>query len=154
VTRPARRAIILAAVTAAGEAALQALVTTDWSNAKSQALLFAFLLGPPLFLALLTWRRRNYEGRSRLLFGVAALVALGGLGALGFNLYRFHTDPQFRTAENTSSLVIPLSQWGLIMAVWLILVAVEGREKPPAGQAAQPAEPTSEPRPTNPPQSP
>jgi drug/metabolite transporter (DMT)-like permease len=148
-TRHARWAILLALVTAAGEAVLQALVTSDWANPGSHALLFAFLIGPPLFLALLAWRRRKHPARSRLLFGVAALIAVGGLGVLGYNLYQFHTDPRFATTENMSGLIVPLAQWGLVMAVWLGLVIVEGREKPPAGQAGQVTQPAGGQPPTN-----
>jgi hypothetical protein len=139
-TRHAREAISLAVATAIGEVALQALVTTDWSSVGAQALLFAFLVGPPLFLALITWRRREHPARSRLLFVVAAAVAVGGLGALGFNLYRFNTDPQFRLKPNMYGLVVPLVQWAAVAAVWLWLVVQEGREKRTARQAAQAAQ--------------
>jgi hypothetical protein len=153
-TRHARWAILLAVATAIGEAVLQALVTSDWTNTASHALLFTFLVGPPLFLALLAWRRRNHVARSRLLFGVAALAAVGGLGVLSYNLYQFHTDPRFRFTENMSGLIVPLAQWALVMAVWLGLVVAEGREKSTTGQAGQPAQPANVQPPTNPPQSP
>ena len=139
-TRHAREAVSLAAATALGEAALYALVTTDGSNVGSVALLFAFLVGPPLFLALLAWRRRAHRDRSRLLFGVAVAVAVGGLGVLGLDLYRFSTDPQFRQTPNMHGLIVPLVQWGAIVAVWLWLVVQEGRETRAARKAARPAE--------------
>src|SRR4051812_37856198 len=99
-TRHAREAISLAGATALGEAALQAFMTTEWSAVGSLVLVYAFLVGPALFLALLAWRRRTHRERSRLLFGVAVAVAVGGLGVLGFDLYRFSTDPQFRNTPN------------------------------------------------------
>ena len=139
-TRHAREAISLAAATALGEAALQALQTADGATVGSAALLFAFLVGPPLFLALLAWRRRDHRERSRVLFGVAVAVAVGGLGVLGFDLYRFSTDPQFRRTPNMNGLIVPLVQWGAIGAVWLGLVVQEGREKRAARQAARPAD--------------
>ena len=139
-TRHAREAVSLAAATALGEVALQGLQTADWSNVGAVALLFAFLVGPPLFLALLAWRRREHRERSRLLFGVAVAVAVGGLGVLGLDLYRFATDPLFRQTPNMNGLIVPLVQWGVIGAVWLGLVVQEGREKRAARQAAQPAE--------------
>jgi hypothetical protein len=128
-TRHAREAISLAAATALGEAALQALVTTDWSLVAPLVLLFAFLIGPPLFLALLAWRRRTHPARSRWLFGVAVLIAVGGLSALGYNLYRFSTDPQFRKTPNMLGLIVPLVQWGVILVVWVVLMVLEGRDK-------------------------
>ena len=138
-TRQAREAISLAAATALGEAVLQALVTSDWSNPAQHALLFAFLVGPPLFLALLAWRRSEHERRSRLLFVVAVLVAVGGLGALGFNLYRFSTDAAFRKEPNTTGLVVPLAQWAVVMGVWFWLVVREGAERRAARQGGQAA---------------
>jgi len=139
-TRHARETISLAVATALGESALQALVITDWSNVGSHALLFAFLIGPPLFLAMLVWRRREHASRSRLLFIVAVAIAVGGLGALGFNLYRFSTDPNFRKTPNMYGVIVPLVQWGIILSIWLWLVVQEGREKRAAGKSAQPVE--------------
>ena len=60
-TRHAREAISLAAATALGETVMLALMTTEWSQVGAVALLFAFLIGPPLFLALLAWRRRTHQ---------------------------------------------------------------------------------------------
>ncbi len=135
-TRHAREAISLAAATALGEAAIQAFMTTEWADVGSLALVFAFLIGPPLFLALLAWRRRTHRDRSRLLFGVAIAVAVGGLGVLGFDLYRFSTDPQFRKTPNMNGLIVPLVQWVVVAAVWLWLVVQEGREKREAARSA------------------
>jgi hypothetical protein len=128
-TRQAREAISLAFATALGEAVLHGLTITDWSNAGAHALLFAFLVGPPLFLALMAWRRRDHAARSRVLFVVAAVLAAGGLGALAFTYYRFSTDAQFRKEPNTVGLVVPLAQWAAVMAVWLWLAVEEAREK-------------------------
>jgi hypothetical protein len=153
-TRHAREAISLAVATALGEAALQALVISDWSSPGAHALLFAFLVGPPLFLALLAWRRREHAGRARALFVVAVLIAVGGLGVLGFNLYRFNTDPQFRRERNTSGLVVPLAQWAAVVGVWLWLVAAEAREKLAARQAVQGGQAAGTPGAPKPPQFP
>jgi glucan phosphoethanolaminetransferase (alkaline phosphatase superfamily) len=153
-TRQAREAISLAVATALGEATLQALVTTEWSQSIGpHVLLFAFLVGPPLFLALLAWRRREHAARSRLLFFVAVLIAVGGLSVLGYNLYRFNTDAEFRKTPNMSGLIVPLVQWGVIMAVWLALVIQEGREKRATAKAAQSAQTTTSSNPPNPSQS-
>src|SRR5262249_39783694 len=149
-------AVSLAIATAVGESALLALTISDWSNPGAHALLFAFLAGPPLFLALLVWRRRDHARRSRALFVVAILLAVGGLGALGYNLYRFNTDAEFRKTPNMLGLIVPLVQWGIIMAIWLCLVVQEGLEKRAARQAGQATHATqtgSETNATKPPQS-
>jgi len=134
-TRHAREAVSLAVATAVGEVALLALMTTDWSNVGGQLLLFAFLVGPPLFLAVLAWRRRAHADRSRVLFFVAVAVAVGGFAVLGYDLYRFSTDRQFRLTPNMNHVLVPAVQWVAIGAVWGWLVVVEGREnraaKPP-----------------------
>jgi hypothetical protein len=140
-TRHARETVALAGATAIGEAALQALVTTDWSAVGGHILLLAFLIGPQLFLGVLAWRRRTHEARSRILFAVAVLGSVVGLGVLGLNLYLFSTDPEFRRGRNMSGLIVPLVQWGLSGAVWLLLAIQEMREKR-ASRLAAPAEPS------------
>jgi hypothetical protein len=139
-TRHAREAVSLSVATALGESALVALRTTEWANVGAQVLLFAFLVGPPLFLAVLAWRRRTHPARSRVLFGVAAGVAVGGFAVLGYDLYRFSTDRQFRLRPNMNGLVVPLVQWGAVGAVWVWLVIVEAHEKRAARRGAQAAE--------------
>ena len=128
-TRHAREAVSLAVATAIGEVALLALMTTDWSNVGGQVLLFAFLVGPPLFLAVLAWRRRTDTDRTRALFLVAVAVAVGGFAVLGFDLYRFGTDRQFRLTPNMNHVLVPAVQWVAVGAVWGWLVVAEGREK-------------------------
>jgi hypothetical protein len=155
-TRHSREAISLAVATLFGEVALYGLTVADWSEVGPLALTFVFLIGPPLFLAVLAWRRQNHPARSRLLFGVTAIIAVGGLSVLGLDLYRFSTDPQFRKTPSMNGQLVPLVQWALVVAVWLYLVVQEGREKraaEKAGKAAQPAQAPSSTKPTNPPQS-
>ncbi len=149
-TRHAREAISLGIATAIGETALRALVTTEWSNVGAQILLFAFLIGPPLFLAMLAWRRRTHRERSRVLFVVAAVVAVGGFAVLGYDFYRFSTDRQFRQTPNMNGVTVPLVQWGVVGAVWVWLVVAEAREKRAARRSAQSA---GAPASTNPSQS-
>jgi hypothetical protein len=152
-TRHAREAVSLSVATAIGETALLALMTTDWSNVGAQALLFAFLVGPSLFLALLAWRRRAHAERSRVLFAVAAVVAVGGFAVLGYDFYRFSTDRQFRLTPNMNHLLVPFGQWVVVAGVWVWLIIVEAREQRAARQAAQSAEAPKPPTSTNPPQS-
>lgn len=128
-TRPARATISLAITAAVAEGALAALTISDWSAGGANALLFAFLVGPLLFLALTAWRRRTHPTRSRLLFYVTVAVAAGGLIVLGTDLYRFNTDVQFRRAPNMHGVLVPVVQWVVILVVWLWLVIQESREK-------------------------
>jgi hypothetical protein len=148
-TRHAREAVSLAGATALGESALVALMTTEWANVGAQILLFVFLVGPLVFLAVLTWRRRNHPTRSRVLFFVTALVAVGGMGVLGYDLYRFNTDRQFRLKPNMNGVLVPVVQWVVIVGVWVWLVIVEAREKQRARVAPipVPGEPGGSPRP-------
>lgn len=148
-TRHARETVSLGAATAIGETALLALVTTDWSSVGAHALLFAFLIGPALFVALLAWRRREHAARSRVLFVAAVVVALIGFAILGADLYRFNTDPAFRRTPNSHATSVPLAQWAIVGLVWVWLVITEAREKRAARQAAQPAEDPQPPTSTN-----
>lgn len=91
--------------------------------------MFAFLVGPLLFLALTALRRRTHPTRSRLLLYVTVAVAIGGLIVLGTDLYRFNTDVQFRRTPNMHGVRVPVVQWVVILVVWLWLVIQEGREK-------------------------
>jgi hypothetical protein len=152
-TRHAREAISLSVATAIGETALLALMTTDWSSVGPQVLLFVFLVGPPLFFAMLAWRRRTHAARARVLFVVAAVVAVGGFAVLGYDFYRFSTDRQFRLKPHVNSLLVPIGQWCVVGAVWVWLVIVEAREKRVARQAARPTEAPKPPASTNPSQS-
>jgi hypothetical protein len=133
-TRHAREAVSLGVAAAIGEIALLALMTTDWSNVGAQLLLFAFLAGPPLFVSVMAWRRKEHAERSRVLFFTAAAVAVGGLAVLGFDLYRFSTDRQFRQTPNMNHVLVPIVQWVAVGAVWGWLVVVEGQEKRAAGK--------------------
>lgn len=135
-TRHAREAISLAVAAAVGEAALLACMT-DWSQPGANLLVHGFLVGPPLFLALTAWRRRAHPQRSRVLFGVAVVVAVGGLGALGVELYRFSTDAQFRCTPSMTRVVVPLVQWAVILAVWVWLVFGEMKDRRAAKNRAQ-----------------
>lgn len=132
-TRHAREAVSLSVAAAIGEVALLALMTTDWVNVGGQILLFAFLVGPPIFLAMLAWRRRTHEQRTRVLFYVAVAIAVGGLAVLGYDYYRFHNDRQFRMTPNMNHVLVPIIQWVVVGAVWVWLVVAEGREKRAAG---------------------
>jgi hypothetical protein len=130
--------IVLALLTGCGEVVLAAATITDWSSVGAHALLFAFLAGPLLFLALMAWRRRSHATRTKVLFAVALLCALGGLSALGWRAYRFHTVPEAKFERSDVGLAVPLVQWGAILLVWLWLLVVEAREKRAASAPGAP----------------
>lgn len=121
--------VLVALLTAAGEVALAAAAITDWSSVGAHALLFAFLAGPLVFIALMAWRRRAHAQRTKVLFAVALLCALGGLSAIAWRVYRFHTVPEAKFERSDVGLVVPLVQWGSILLVWLWLLISEAREK-------------------------
>ena len=124
------RTVALCAAAALGELALLAGVTPDVSGLfPSGLVLIGFIVGPPLFLALVAWRRRTHEARARVLFAVAAVVAVAGLMLLGFDLYRYRTDPRFRLTPGRNPLLLPLVQWLVVLAAWLPTVAAERREQ-------------------------
>ncbi|AWM41501.1 hypothetical protein GobsT_74470 [Gemmata obscuriglobus] len=127
-TRHAREAVSLALAAALGELALVALMT-DWAQPGASALVLGFLLGPPLFLALAAWRRRAHADRSRVLFWVAVVVAVGGLGVLGFDLYRYDSDPQFRRTPGMNRVLVPVVQWGVLLVIWAGMTFQEMRER-------------------------
>ena len=124
------RTVALCGVTAAGELALLAGVTPDINLASpGGAILLGFVLGPPLFLALLAWRRRAHAPRARVLFAVAAVVAAMGLGLLGYDYYRYRTDAVFRVTPGRNPMLLPMAQWVIVFAAWGPIVAAERREK-------------------------
>lgn len=135
-TKHARETISLAVAAALGEAALLACMT-DWSQPGANLLVHGFLVGPPLFLALTAWRRRTHRDRSRVMFGVAVAVAVGGLGTLGIELYRFGTDPAFRRTPSMARTLVPVVQWAVILVVWVYLTFQEMKERRAGKNRAQ-----------------
>ena len=126
----AARTVAVCAVTAAAELALIVATTPDWADYLPGGLaLLAFMLGPPLFLAVMAWRRRSRLAWGVRLFRLAIVVAVIGLGYFGFDCLSYHTDPAYRAERTTNPALIPLVQWVLVLAVWLILIVQEGREK-------------------------
>jgi hypothetical protein len=124
------RTVALCSVTAAAELALLAGVTTDINLASpGGAILLGFVLGPPIFLALLAWRRRAHPTRARLLFAVSVVVAVMGVGLLGYDYYRYRTDAAFRLTPGRNPMFLPLVQWVIVLLAWGPIVAAERREK-------------------------
>ena len=138
-TRHACAAIALACAASVGEGVLTALTITDWSAVGANALLFAFLVGPLLFLALTAWRRRAHPARSRVLFWVAVAVPVGVMTVFGIDFYRHSTDAKFRQTPNMHGVLVPIVQWVVILVVWLWLVVQESHEKRAAKNRTQSA---------------
>jgi prepilin signal peptidase PulO-like enzyme (type II secretory pathway) len=117
--------------------ALIALIVELWFAAKTTAvgsegpnvLLLAFLAGPLLFLALITWRRNRHPTRSLLCFAVALLVSTAGIGLLVNDYVRLRTGPPMERTTYGNPVLIPLGQWLAVVALWAGLVVVESREK-------------------------
>jgi hypothetical protein len=126
----AGRVVAVCGLAAAGELGLW-LAALDAPAAVLPAglLLAAFLVGPVLFLALLAWRRKGHPVRPRRFLVLALLLAAVGLGVLGWDCYRYRTDPEFRTVRNMNGVVVPLVQWAAVLAVWVGVVVRETREK-------------------------
>jgi len=116
-------------VAAISGVALAMATAAAWSPAGPFVPQLAFVAGPLLFVALLAWRRRNHLTRSRFLFWLALVIAVGGLGILGSDYLRFCNEPPNNRASRAHPLIVPIVQWVVVMAAWIILVIQEGREK-------------------------
>jgi hypothetical protein len=126
----ARWVLVVCALAAAGEVGLwAAALDRPAAVLPAGVLLAAFLAGPLAFLALLAWRRRTHPAWPRRFLVPAAALAVVGLGVLGWDCYRFHTDPEFRKVRNMNGVVVPLGQWAAVLAVWVVVVVHESREK-------------------------
>lgn len=124
------RTATLCGVTAAGELALLAGVASGINLVSpGGAMLLSFVLGPPLFLALLAWRRRSHLARGRLLFAAAVVVAGLGFGLLGYDLYRHRADAALPLTPGRNPMFLPLAQWVVVLAAWGAIVVSERREK-------------------------
>jgi len=92
------------------------------------AMMMVFLVGPLAFLALLAWRRRTHPRRSHVLLLATMLIAAAGIGVLGVDYFYSRTQPIRRILDSNPAM-LPTLQWVAAVAVWLILVIVERREK-------------------------
>ena len=81
------------------------------------------------FLRCIAWRRCTHADRSRLLFGLALLVELPALAILLYDYLQFRSEPAGEHATHSHPLIIPLVQWIVVLAVWIVLAIREGREK-------------------------
>jgi hypothetical protein len=122
--------IAVCLLAAAGEVAIL-LSTTKLPEPLATGLAFvAFLVGPPVFLAVMAWRRRANLVRSRSLFLFAAFVAVAGLAAYGLAAYQLRSDdPATRRNPLLNPALVPLAQWLVVLAGWVRVNAIEKQEK-------------------------
>lgn len=125
----ARRVVLACGVAAAGEVGLWAAALDRRLLGPMAGVLVAFLVGPLLFLALMAWRRRARPAWARRFLALAAVLGAAGLGVLGWDCYRYHTDPEFRNVRSMNAVLVPLGQWAAVLLVWLLVVACEAHEK-------------------------
>jgi len=129
VTRYTWGTIGISNVAATSSVALAMATAASWSPAGTLVPQLAFVAGPLLFVALLAWLRQNHFTRSRFLFWVALVAAIGGLGILGADYVRFCNEPPNNHASHAHPLIVPIVQWVVVMVAWIFLVIQEGREK-------------------------
>jgi uncharacterized membrane protein YhaH (DUF805 family) len=121
--------IAVSTIAAAGDVGLAMATAAAWSPGGPSIPQLAFLAGPFLFLAIMAWRRRHNATRPRLLFLLTLFASIGGLGVLGYDCIRFCNEPPNNHASHSHPLIVPLIQWGIVVAAWVILVVQEGSEK-------------------------
>jgi uncharacterized membrane protein YhaH (DUF805 family) len=125
----AKWAIVVSLAAAAGAVALSVAIAEAWASGGLQPMFLAFLAGPLVFLALLAWRRREHAARSKMLFHLAVILAIAGLGVLLYDFIRFRNEPNGKHVPHMHPLIVPLVQWFAVLIVWVVLVVKEGREK-------------------------
>ena len=125
----ARYTMLLSFLTSIVEVILAVAIGRAWSPGGVQEIFLVFLAGPPVFLALIAWRRCTHADRSRLLFGVALFVELPALAILLYDYLQFRSEPAGEHATHSHPLIIPLVQWIVVLVVWIVLAIREGREK-------------------------
>lgn len=134
--KPLRPIFAVSIVAAVAQAILLAMLAPDGGKLTLlDPAVYLFVVGPPLFLALLVWRRRAAitSPRSVLIF-VLVLAAMGLVPLMnevidrGRN--RFPNQPQ---GSSLVPLIVPLVQWLPVLAWWLSLVVRERRKRRGAG---------------------
>jgi hypothetical protein len=136
----ARYTMLLSFFSAIIEVILALAIGRAWSPGGVQEIFLVFLAGPPIFLALIAWRRCTHADRSRFLFVLALIVELPALAILLYDYIQFRSEPAGEHATHSHPLIIPLVQWIVILVIWIVLAVREGREK----RAKQAAEKTAE----------
>jgi hypothetical protein len=107
---------------------LTAGVETILVLTKAKPVVLLFVLGPPVFLAVIVWRRRTHPIRTRRLATVALATGAFGIAALAVASYQARLQPNPEKAV-LAPLAVPLVQWVLVLFVWISLAREESREK-------------------------
>lgn len=128
-TRSAQAAIAVSLIALVVELALALALVPVWSPDGVNPLYLVFLAGPPAFLALLAWRRRDNPTPSRFLFRIALLLAGPGIGVLLYDYLRFRSEQAGEHIAHMNPLIVALGQWIILLIVWALLVIREGRAK-------------------------
>jgi hypothetical protein len=124
-----RRAIVTVVVcllAAAGEVALLTSAVPLPEPVAAGLAFVAFLVGAPVFLAVLAWRRRDKPDRVKLLFVVSLVIGIGGL--VLFTVRAFADDETLRHPA-LNPAVVPLGQWMVVLVAWFRVTAADAREK-------------------------
>jgi hypothetical protein len=129
-------AIALSAIAATSEVALAKATAAAWSPGGPHIPQLFFLVGPFFLLVILAWRRRHHATRLRLLFFVTSFASLGGLVVLGEDYIRFLDEEPNHHASHSHPLIVPLIQWIVVLAAWIVLAIQEGREKQAANKTS------------------
>ncbi len=134
--RFARRTLFLCALTAAGELGL-VLSVIDWNAfTRFDGPMLLFIAGPPVFLALIAWRRRAHPTRARTFFRFAVGVSAFGVFALAAHSVQFHTNPRVRDGVDVVPSLVALVQWVAVLIVWIATTLRESAEKSSAGSSS------------------
>ena len=76
--------------------------------------------------------------RRKLILSISIPLLVTYIGLLGWDYYRYRADPEFRKVGGMNAVLVPLGQWAAVLAVWLVVVVGEGRERrAAAGMAAE-----------------
>ena len=128
-TASARYTLLNSILSSVAAVTLAVAIAPAWAPAGIQPFVLVFLAGPPLFLALLAWRRREHPERSLFLNKLVILVTIPGLAILLYDYFRFRNEPPGEHAQHLHPLIIPLVQWVVVLVYWIVMAIREGREK-------------------------
>lgn len=126
---PTRKILPLCLATAAIELALLlAIAPGPFALGLYEVVFLVFTLGPPVFLGLITWRRRATLPRPHSVMAIAIFVCVLGILLLGYDFVMTRGLPA-GASESALPALMPILQWPPVLAVWLWLVKLERKMK-------------------------